>query len=228
MKIVISDVDVIKEDLSMINIIESHQEVHKRRFSTSWFSYQGYLFIRVDNDAQSLKDKVLLPCWVSKPDISELNFSLDIFDVQNFLFVLKFFLLVNSNCADGGRIINNLKDSLRSSSSFTHIWAKSTRWSKLLSSKHDTKESNKDILRISSIIVYNFSTCIEHWSKNKVLSKLWWPKSQSSLNMRCHGFFINWCHEIFIHLDYYLVVSKWLDCLVVGHGITSKKVCFFG
>jgi len=81
MKVVISDVDVIKEDLSVINIIESHQEVHERRFPTSWFSHQGYLFIRVDNDAQSLKDKVLLPSWVSKPDISELNFSLDIFDV---------------------------------------------------------------------------------------------------------------------------------------------------
>jgi len=228
MKIVISDVDIIKEDLSVINIIESHQEVHERGFSTSWFSHQGYLFIRVDNDAQSLKDKILLSRWVSKPDISELNFSFDVFNVQNFLFILKFFLLINSNCADGGWIINNLKDSLGSSSSFTHIWAKSTRWSKLLRTKHDTKESNEDIFWISSKIAYNLSTSIEHWSKNEVLSKLWWPKSQSSFNMRCHSILINWCHEIFIHLDYYLVVSKWLDCLVVCHGITSKKVCFFG
>jgi len=50
MKIVLFDVDSVKQDLSIVHIIESHKQVDKGTLSTSWLTDESDTFSRIYTD----------------------------------------------------------------------------------------------------------------------------------------------------------------------------------
>ena len=77
MEVQASDVLAVKQDFSVIDVVESHHEVHKCTLAATGLSNQGHVFVRVDSDVEASEDKLLLSGWVSKPNVLEFNFALD-------------------------------------------------------------------------------------------------------------------------------------------------------
>ena len=53
MQIVVLDIFIIQKNFSKVNIIESHEDVNKCTFSTSWFTNQSNVVSGVDGQIKS-------------------------------------------------------------------------------------------------------------------------------------------------------------------------------
>lgn len=75
MEIDVFDVSSIEKNLSVINVIESHEKVDKGTLTTSTFSDKSNRLTCFNLDVESPQDKISLSSWVSKPNIFEFDVS---------------------------------------------------------------------------------------------------------------------------------------------------------
>jgi len=66
-KVVFFNVDAVDQDLSKVNVVEAHQQVHKGALAAARLAYQGNAFIWIDLKIKASKDEIFLSGWVSEP-----------------------------------------------------------------------------------------------------------------------------------------------------------------
>lgn len=92
MEVEVLDVDVIKEHLTSINIVETHEKTDDGTLSTSRLTNQGHVLSWIDANTEVSEYKVFLSSWISEPDVLKLDLALDVVEVQALLGVLLIYL----------------------------------------------------------------------------------------------------------------------------------------
>jgi len=76
MKIVFLNVSSIKQDLSSVDIIITHEKTNESAFTTSTFSYKSYCFLSFDGKVETFEYPIWLSGGVSEPNVFEFNLSI--------------------------------------------------------------------------------------------------------------------------------------------------------
>ena len=73
MQVVVFDIDSIKQYLTIIWVIETHQHIDNGTLSASRLANESDHLVWLNCHGQSFENETLLSSWVSEPNISELN-----------------------------------------------------------------------------------------------------------------------------------------------------------
>ena len=151
MQIILFYVNSIDENLAKLRIIKSIDKLSNSTFPCTWFSNKSYFLFLVNFKRNSFQNPSFFSCRVSKPYISEFNFSSHCFrGSDNKLLICCFY--VNFR-----RFVNNCKDL------FSRFKPFNSRRSKLLSiscskgSEHNTENTLKDISSVKVFANRTFS-----------------------------------------------------------------------
>lgn len=144
MDLEISDVSAIKENLSKVRIIETHHKVDEGTLAAAGLADKRDRLIWINGQTEAPKDKLILPGWVPKPDISELNLPLD----RVFVKLLFLTFSCHIDCIDLGWLLDDLEDLGGSKLCLANIWAHGHGHTCMIGTEENGKECNEDIFWI--------------------------------------------------------------------------------
>lgn len=168
MNIISFDVNSINQNLTKLRIIESVDQLSNCTFSWSWLTDQTNGFLSIDLEIDSFENP-MSSCWISKPNINELDFSF-----ESWVVCINNVILILIKWIDFPFLIGDHKDlfsCLHTFSCWRTILFCLSCWK---SSKHDSEDCDENIF--SFVCLFNIfeesSSNQEYYCINCVLTKI--------------------------------------------------------